>query len=221
MLATVLWLGCASPVVYRVGQGMRFDEYVVFGRRMPFSGLGLPNIPVPHVLVVAMYCAFACALLLFLREQRARRRAAEPLLPPIVHAILFLAIVSYNLSYLLVSDLYALILIATSVHSFQYHVICWRRNHGHFARNIEAPGKPLLLARLSQKRNLWAYTALVVVTGAALANTEWFWLGFIPFVVVLHHFYMDGYIWRSSLNPTLASDLGIARRASAGAPGAA
>jgi hypothetical protein len=219
-MAAVLVLGCATPVLYRLGQGMHFNEYVVFGERLSFSGLGLPNIPVPRALIVAMYCAFACVLFLFVSEQRARQRAGAAVLPPIVHATLLLAIVSYNLSYLFVSDLYALILIATTVHSFQYHAICWRRNYGRFARDPAAPGKPLLLGMLSQKKNLWAYAALVVVTGAALANTDTLWFGFIPFVLVLHHFYMDGYIWRSSLNPTLAADLGIARTRVAGAAGA-
>src|SRR5438477_473286 len=52
LLAATLGLGCASPVLYRVGQGMRFNEYAVFGQRMPFSGLGLPDIPVPRALIV-------------------------------------------------------------------------------------------------------------------------------------------------------------------------
>jgi hypothetical protein len=217
LMAATLWLGCASPVLYRIGRGMRFGQYVVFGQRMPFSGLGLPDIPVPSALVIAMYFGFACALLLFAREQLARRRAGESVMPAIVHTTLLLAIVSYNLSYLFVSDLYALIMIATAVHSFQYHVICWRRNHGRFMRNPGTAEKTSLLAVLSKKENLWAYAALVVVVGAALANTETLLLGFIPFVLVLHHFYMDGYIWRSSLNPTLAADLGIARAGAAGA----
>lgn len=208
-MTAVLWLGCGSPVLVRLGLGMRFNEYVVFGQRMPFSGLGLPDIPVPAPLVMISYGAFAVCALLFVREQTRLHLSGRPVLPGIAVATLALAVVSYNLSYLFVSDLYALIMIATAVHSFQYHAICWRRNHGRFARVTAEGEPPSLLATLSHKRNVWAYAGLVILVGAALANTELLWLGFIPFVLVLHHFYMDGYLWRSSLNPTLAADLGL------------
>jgi hypothetical protein len=212
LMSLVLMLGCVSPVLYRVGQGMRFNEYVVFGQRMPFSGLGLPDIPVPPLLIAAMYTGFACAAVLFVREQLARLRQGERTLPWIAQLTVLLAVVSYNLSYLLVSDLYALIMIAAAVHSLQYHAISWRRNHGRFARASAEPGRPLLLAWASRREHVLGYAALSIALGATIASTETLWLGFIPFVVVLHHFYMDGYLWKSSLNPTLAADLGLPSR---------
>jgi hypothetical protein len=219
LMTATLVFGCASPVLYRVGEGMRFNEYFVFGERMPFSGLGLPNIPIPHALIIAGYAAFASSALLFVREQVGRARRGEPTLPWIAHATVWLAVTSYNLSYLFVSDLYALIMIATTMHSLQYHAISWRRNHGRYAREAEAEQRPTLLEKLSRRENVLGYAALALVIGASIASTETLWLGFIPFVVVLHHFYMDGYVWRSALNPTLAADLGIPRRAAAGRPG--
>ena len=48
-----------------------------------------------------------------------------------------IAILSYNASYLLVTDLYALILIAATVHSLQYHVISLARNNGRIANQTE------------------------------------------------------------------------------------
>lgn len=217
LMSGVLLFGCASPVLYRLGQGMRFNEYVVFGERMPFSGLGLPELPVPGALVATMYAGMVATFVLFVREQLARRARRESTLPWVVHLTLALAVVSYNLSYLFVSDLYALIMIATTMHSFQYHAISWRRNHERFARAEAERGR--FLAVLSRKENLLGYVALVVLIGAALASTETLLLGFIPFVIVLHHFYMDGYVWRSSLNPTLAHDLGMVRREPSAARG--
>jgi hypothetical protein len=186
----------------------------VFGQRMPFSGRGLPLIFVPRALIGAMYAAFAVLTVLFAREQLARRERRETPLPWVGHLTLALAIVSYNLSYLFVSDLYALIMIATAVHSLQYHAISWRRNHGRYAsqQDSDAQQRPSLLAVLSRRENVLGYAAVSVLVGATCASTETLWLGFIPFVIVLHHFYMDGYVWRSSLNPTLAADLGIPRR---------
>jgi hypothetical protein len=221
LMAVTLALGCASPVLYRVGQGMRFNEYYVLGQRMPFSGLGLPEIPVPAPLVWAMYAGFACAALLFAGEQLGRLRRGENSLPLVAHLTLLLAIVSYNLSYLFVSDLYALIMIATAVHSLQYHAISWRRNHGRYAQGRGQLSQPTLLEMLSRRENVLTYAALSLVIGATIASTETLWLGFIPFVVVLHHFYMDGYVWKSALNPTLGADLGIPSRRATVAQGAA
>ncbi len=218
LFTAVLLLGCVTPLAYRLGQGMRFNEYVLFGQRMPFSGLGLPDLPVPRPLVVAMYAAAVVAGVLFAREQLKRRARAEQGLPWIVYATLGLALVSYNLSYLFVEDLYALIMIAAAVHSLQYHAISWRRNHERFAR-AEAE-RSTFLAILSRKQNVLWYFAVMILFGATVASTETMWLGYLPFVIVLHHFYMDGYVWRSALNPTLAADLGMAPRVQLAAHGA-
>jgi hypothetical protein len=72
-----------------------------------------------------------------------------------------------------------------------------------------------LLAWLSRREHVLGYAAFSILFGATIASTETLWLGFIPFVVVLHHFYMDGYLWKSALNPTMGADLGIPRRAPA------
>jgi hypothetical protein len=155
-----------------------------------------------------MYTAFGCATVLFCIQQLRRlRRPNEPPLPLIALATIGVAVASYNLAYLLVSDLYALILIATTVHSLQYHVISWRRNRGRFSRDL-GPGGSLL--RLFADRNSpLLYAAFFVAVGSVLASLETVLLGFFPLVFVLQHFYLDRYLWRSSLNPTLAADLGI------------
>ena len=75
----------------------------------------------------------------------------------------------------------------------------------------------LFLARLSQA-NAWPIYALLLVTGGfVLANGEIVLLGLIPTTINLHHFYMDGFIWKRQLNPNLAADLGIGTGASRGA----
>jgi hypothetical protein len=210
LAGATLFLGCVSPVLYRLGQGMRFGEYWVLGRRMPFSGLGLPAVPVPNGLLVAFYTAASACAIAFVYEQLSLRRSGQTILPRMSFGTITLAIVSYNLSYLLVSDLYALIMMATTLHSLQYHVISWRRCYGRFAREPGTDGSSLL-EFLSRKGHAWFYAATVILVGATLASSETFLLGAVPLVLALQHFYLDGYMWRSALNPTLALDLGIAR----------
>jgi hypothetical protein len=203
-----LILGCLAPVLYRFRAGMRFADYVVFGHRMSFANLALPANLIPAAAVAAVYVAAAvCAAILIVQQYRSAR-AHRPTLPAMSWATLLLAVASYNLSYLFVTDLYALILIATSVHSLQYHLISWRRNHGRFAARPDEAQR-LLLGRLSRREAWPAYTLFLLVAGLLLANGEIVLLGLIPLTLTFHHFYMDGFIWKGKLNPTLAADLGL------------
>lgn len=203
-----LILGCVAPVLYRLRIGMRFSDYTILGRHMPFSNLALPVVPVSAWMTDAVYAAFFFVLLMLLNQQSRPRSAGQRPIPVMAWATLVVALVSYNLAYLVVSDLYALILIATAVHSLQYHLISWRRNFGRFLRPQSSEAR-LLLARLSQKNAIAAYALFLVILGVILASGESVLLGAIPLTFVLHHFYMDGFIWKGKRNPRLAADLGL------------
>lgn len=205
-----LLLGCLAPVLFRAHHGFHFADYEIFGDRLPFSNLTVPTPPIPVVLVVAVYAAFAVMLVRFVREQAGIASAGGKALPWIAIATLASAVVSYNLSYLIVDDLYALILIATTVHSLQYHVISWARNNARFERpDVPREDRRLLLARLSARRALPYYALFFGVAGVLLAAFETRLLGIVPLTIVLHHFYFDGVVWKGSKNPDLARYLAI------------
>jgi hypothetical protein len=209
LIKYVLLLGCTAPFIYRLRLGMRFSEYVIFGQRMPFSSLSVATPPIPLAVVLIIYVAFGCFVIAFVREQFRIAAAHQTPLPPIAWATVAIAVLSYNISYLFVSDLYALILIATSVHSLQYHVISWRRNFGRFSQPKQQGEDKLLLAWLSRRETLPLYILLLFTLGAILANGEIILLGVIPTIFVMHHFYMDGFIWKGKLNPELPVDIGV------------
>ena len=226
-----LFSGCLAPVIFRAAHGFQFTNYVVFGYRLPFSDLKVPTPPIPWLVVAAGYAFFAVALAVFIRQQWRLRRSSAPgerPLPAMALATMISAIVSYNLSYLLVSDLFALILIATTTHSLQYHVISWTRNNSRFgappdprpdqepAQPRAAGERPLLLARLSRRRALPAYIAFFAVLGIITGRIDMVLLGVIPLSLVLHHFYLDGVVWKNKTNPALAYELGIVRPATRG-----
>ena len=198
-----LVLGCLAPVLYRAAHGVRFGDYVVGGRHLPFSGLSLPLPPIPAPLVWMAYAAAAVAVAVFVREQVRRWRAGPATLPPVALLTIGVAIAFYNGSYLLLSDPYALTLIATTFHSLQYHLISWARNRGASADPDE------VLARLSRPRALLALAAVLVVPGVLLSAGEFVFLGVLPFTVVLHHFYLDGVLWKPRTNPGLAAALSL------------
>jgi hypothetical protein len=229
-----LFSGCLAPVIFRAAHGFQFTNYVVFGYRLPFSDLKVPTPPIPWLVVAAAYAFFAVALAIFVRQQWRLRRSSIPgerPLPSMALATMVSAVVSYNVSYLLVSDLFALILIATTTHSLQYHVINWTRNNSRFGAQQDlgsdqesaqpgesgqprvADGRPLLLARLSRRRALSAYIAFFAVLGIITGQIDMVLLGVIPLSLVLHHFYLDGVVWKNKTNPELAYELGIVRRA--------
>jgi hypothetical protein len=117
--------------------------------------------------------------------------------------------VSYNVAYLFVSNLYATILIASSVHSLQYHAICWSYNHRRAAvHGDEHSGS--LLGYLSRREALPLYVAFMLVLGGVCAALELFADGLIPLIIVLHHFYFDGLIWKPGTNADLKVGLGLA-----------
>lgn len=205
----VLLFGCAAPFLYRLKHGLAFGNYVLLGHRMPFSGLSIPGPPLPWSVVVLAFVLLGYCLFKLIMEQWQISSNYDVTLPPMAVATLITAVISYNLSYLFVDDLYSLILIATSVHSLQYHLISWRRNNGRFAGHVNPNEARLLLARLSRPKYIWAYALILAVSGFLLANGELFLLGTIPTTLVIHHFYMDGFVWKGKLNPHLAADLGL------------
>jgi hypothetical protein len=53
---------------------------------------------------------------------------------------------------------------------------------------------------------------VLATVGALLSYGEFVLLGIIPFSLTLHHFYADGFLWKPSANPGLATDLGLVTR---------
>jgi hypothetical protein len=215
-----LFLGCGAPILHKIGSdGYRFGEYSVLGVRMPFSGVEIWTPPVPMALVAAVYAAAAVALALLVFRQLNARTASDRLPLPSL-ATLAVAVCSYNLAYLLVKDLWAMILIATSVHSLQYHMLSWLRNRRRFEGvHAQQTGRARLLAGLSQERNVTAYALFFAVLGAACMATESIGNGVIPLTLVLHHFYLDSIVWKRGRNPGLGRLLGMGK--ALGVPGVA
>lgn len=205
----LLFTACIAPFVYRAAHGLHFSEYVFFGYRLPFSNLTVPTPPIPAAVVVACYLLVAVLMVMFVQEQRSIKRAGGKILPGMALATMASAIICYNLSYLFVRDLFALILIATTTHSLQYHLISWTRNKTRFERSTVPAEHRLILARVSQRRALPIYVGALVALGVLTGQLDTVLLGVIPLTLVLHHFYLDGVIWKGKNNPELAYDLGI------------
>lgn len=205
-----LYALCLAPVLYRASHGLHFSDYEVLGHRLPFSNLSVPVPPIPATVVIAGYVCAAVLLTVAVSEQVTLRRDGQRRLPAMSVATFVIAALSYNLSYLLVSDLFALILIATTTHSLQYHLINWTRNNTRFARTSDPSEKKLLLARLSTRKALPCYVAFFAGLGILAGQLDTVIFA-VPLTFVLHHFYMDGALWKGKTNPELAYDLGIVR----------
>jgi hypothetical protein len=205
-----LYATCLAPVMFRAAHGLRFSEYDVLGHRLPFSNLSVPVPPIPGAVVIAAFGCAAVLLLVAVIEQVNLKRGGRRSLPAMSIATFVIAALSYNLSYLLVSDLFALILIATTTHSLQYHLINWTRNNTRFAHPENPDDKKLLLARLSTRKALPLYIAFFAGLGVLAGQLDTIIFA-VPLTFVLHHFYMDGSLWKSKSNPELAYDLGIVR----------
>jgi hypothetical protein len=206
----VLFLGCGAPILYRMTfKGFHFGTYRIFEMQLPFSGMSVPVPPVAPSAVVLAYIFFGSALVLFVVDQ-VRAARLKQALPFSALASLASAIFCYNFAYIFVDDLFAVILIATAVHSLQYHTLCWVRNNRKFSGKsvLEYQGRTKLLVLLSQKRAFPLYGAALIGLGGLCALLESVAYS-IPLIIILHHFYLDGIIWKSQRNPALLKDLGL------------
>ena len=193
--------GFAAPLLYRLTHGgFQFGEYELFGTRLPFSGLGVYAPEIPTWTAWVAYAVFAFFLVKFVRRELSDAQSGRAL-PRFVWIMLAVSLGLYNASYLLVSDLYALILIGTSVHAIQYHLICVATVKARLASGQEAPPSAPLLSwfhrrvqALGKHPMYWIGTLFVAST--LIMASEFPTLGVIPLILVLHHFYLDGVIWK-------------------------
>ena len=193
--------GFAAPLLYRMAHGgFQFGNYELFGDKLPFANMVVPTPPVAEWVALVAYAGFALAIANFVwREWRDKRRHGKTL-PHFVWVMLAVSLALYNAAYLFVSDLYALILIGTSIHAIQYHLVCVSTvkavlPHAQTPPDSSAPLKWLhgVVARISATPRLWM---VLIGVGMVVLMTEIPTLGILPLILVLHHFYLDGVIWK-------------------------
>lgn len=193
--------GFAAPLLYRMAHGgFQFGHYELFGDKLPFANLVVPTPPVAAWCALAAYGVFAIAIIHFMRRQWHDRRAQGKTLPRFVLLMLAVSLALYNAAYLFVSDLYALILIGTSIHAIQYHLVCVSTvkavlPHAQTPPDSAASLKWLhgVVVRISATPRLWM---VLIGAGLVVLMTEIPTLGILPLILVLHHFYLDGVIWK-------------------------
>jgi len=193
--------GFTAPLLHRMSQGgFRFGDYELFGEKLPFANMLVPTPPVPATLALFAYGLFALAACHFIWREWRDTRTDGAGLPHFVWWMLLVSLALYNAAYLFVSDLYALILIGTSIHAIQYHLVCVSTVKTAVSQARTPPDSSAIVrylhaavARISGTR--WLAFALVGA-GLVVLATEIPTLGIIPLIVVLHHFYLDGVIWK-------------------------
>jgi hypothetical protein len=209
-----------APFLVRAHSGLHFGHYEVSGRTVPFSDQSIPLPQTPLAFAVIAYGVAAVGLLLVVRDATRERSAGHTSVPLIVWFGVAFVAVSYNVAYLLVDDLLALIIIATATHSLQYHLINWRRLVG---SPMPAPDGPDATdagggVAAGGVRRVWERVSTSPVTkpalvalaaGIAFSALETTALYAVSIALVIQHFYMDRYLWRSNQNPALSSRLGL------------
>lgn len=204
-LKLVIASAAVAPLLVRARHGLHFGHYEINGNLLPFSDLTVP-FPHPPLAVIALAYAVAIgAAVALLVDTRRAARAGKPLPGHVWLGVAFV-IVSYNLAYLAVDDLLALIIIATASHSLQYHLINWRRLAG--TPPVESPAEGGVNAFI-ERHPVATFAVAIFVLGALASALETTALFVVSIGLVLQHFYMDRYLWRANLNPRLAGQLGL------------
>lgn len=198
---TLVLAGFAAPLLYRLTHGgFEFGHYVLFGNTLPFSGLTVYASDLPQWTAWAAYAVFAVVAVRFMIKE-GRDASRNQALPRFVWIMLALSLALYDAAYLLVGDLYALILIGTSVHAIQYHLVCVSTVKTRLAGAEAASADASLLGwfhrRVQSLGNHPLYwVGTLFIASSLVMATEFPTLGIVPLILVLHHFYLDGVIWK-------------------------
>ena len=205
----VLFLGCFSPILYRVyNKGFFFGDYHFFGIPLPFSGLVIDLPTVSIKLVEVSYILFSAAAVALIWQQLQLRVKKQSMLPSILMWMIPVVIASYNMAYIMLPDLYSVLLVSTSIHALQYHLICWAYNKGKYKLDpLTSSRSQKMVASLLQPKKAFFYFLVLIVGGWACSLSEFFMSGLIPLTLVLHHFYLDGIVWRTQTNPKVGEFL--------------
>lgn len=193
--------GFAAPLMYRMTHGgFHFGDYQLFGQALPFANISIPTPSLDPYWAWLAYAVFAFTIVQFIIAEVGHRRHREGL-PRFVLVMLGVSLGLYNAAYLLVSDLYALILIGTSIHALQYHLVCTstvlaglRRTQGQ-----PVPAGALGVAHGWVKRMAarpWIWFGTLGLASLLVLSLEMPSVGLVPLIIVLHHFYLDGVIWK-------------------------
>jgi hypothetical protein len=193
--------GFAAPLLFRMANGgFRFGNYELFGDKLPFAEMVIPTPPIANWAAMVAYAVFAVAIGNFVWREWRNKQDHEQSLSRFVWLMLIVSLSLYNIAYLFVSDLYALILIGTSIHAIQYHLVCVSTVKAvlpiaHTPPESSGSVRWLhsMVVRISATPRLWM---VLIGVGVVVLMTEVPSLGIVPLVLALHHFYLDGVIWK-------------------------
>ncbi|MBL0841811.1 hypothetical protein E3Z27_15545 [Pseudomonas mediterranea] len=193
--------GFAAPLMYRITHGgFHFGDYQLFGQALPFANISIPTPALDPYWAWLAYGVFAVVTVKFIVTEWAHRRQGEGM-PRFVLVMLAVSLGLYNTAYLLVDDLYALILIGTSIHALQYHLVCTSTVLAGLRRTQAQPTPSGALGvahdwvrRMGAKPWIWLST--LGLASLLVLSLEMPSVGLVPLIVVLHHFYLDGVIWK-------------------------
>ncbi|WP_248800427.1 hypothetical protein [Pseudomonas sp. MWU13-2105] len=200
-IRTMVLAGFAAPLLYRISHGgFHFGDYQLFGQALPFANISIPTPPLDPLWSALAYAVFACVTLRFIARQWRQGQRGEAL-PRFVLVMLAVSLGLYNAAYLLVGDLYALILIGTSIHALQYHLVCTSTVQAGLRRTREQPVPAGLLGAghrwvRQMGERPWIWFASLGMASLLVLSLEMPSVGLLPLIVVLHHFYLDGVIWK-------------------------
>lgn len=197
----LMFAGMVAPLLYRlVHGGFKFGHYVFFGNTMPFSDLSVYTPPIPSWSVWLAYAIFLSAAIRYVWREWADARRGQAL-PWFVWVMIGISLALYNVAYLMIQDLYALILIGTSMHVFQYHLVCVATVKAKLPFAEMPPDASRVLLWFHERvkaisRNPWYWAGTLFISSLLVAATEFPTLGIVLLIFVLHHFYLDGVIWK-------------------------
>lgn len=184
--------GTIAPIIYRMA-----TKGITFGT--PINAIQIVTPPIPNWVPFIIYIAFFFLLVNFiLTEIKARKESKG--YNTTVYSIISYTIVLYNVFFIFESNLLIFLLISTVLHAVQYHLVAGNKTIAVLACEDEDNRKITTwlrggVRRIVSNKVSWSLVVIFVSSLVFLSNEVSY--GVIPLTWAMHHFYIDGVVWKT------------------------
>lgn len=188
-LKFIILFGCIAPIALRMATtGLTFGT--------PIQGI---EIITPRISIIIPYLLYFLTVIFLLHNFYVQFIVRRWKIPMISNYIMIYALAQYNLFFFFEKDLLIFLIFSTLIHAIQYHLIAGSKTLN-FVQNYQNNSSSKLtkgqkfVAFIVSNPIVWSVFVILVSLLVFLGNPISY--GVIPLTWAMHHFYLDGVIWK-------------------------
>jgi hypothetical protein len=188
-LKFIILLGSIAPITFRMATtGLTFGT--------PIQGI---EIITPQIPVIIPYCLYIISGVFLLYSVYTQYIIGKFKLPIISNCIMLYTLAQYNLFFLLEKDLLVFLIFSTLIHAIQYHLIAGAKIFNSVKKLYSSPATKIEINQefvryIISNNIIWPLFVILVSLFIFIGNSISY--GVIPLTWAMHHFFLDGVIWK-------------------------